>query len=741
MAFYVIPFTPTIHKNMETVGDIESLLTRKRFGCSNIPLMKEVVMKAIDWIKIKKEKTGTNIFINKMMKTYPSLREEIRSSTILLVYKIMVMGGEIEDVHGFEEMFTISKRKRDSGVSVFSVMTGSHPNGKALSCKYNCFNCPDPALPEPRAEYQIKDTDDEPPRSYPPLGPLTMRARNAKFDPRRQILDRAEASLSRGHSVDKIELKVSGGTLSSYPKDYLYGFFHELYYAANNLSSLIQGDVPEKLSHMGELEKNEFAKSKVIGVTVETRPDVITPEELADLIDMGGVTRVEVGIQHTMRKVLDRIGRQATDKHSHMAMLLLYACGFKCVAHIMFDLPQVLTDEAHERVRQQIAAIPGDNLSKEHRLEVRKVLRMLDPVEDIDRSVPMIAKDIDMFETFRNRRWADELKIYPNEATDYTDLPEWIRLGLYEPYSEELVLTPEERVDYERLKSKGELYGKDKKRMFEYKHKKNQLFLLLLNFVCVRLLSHWRVGRLGRDIPGTNIHGGMSLTNIRQILTEELGKMGKSMHDIYAREVRGRPFNMNNVRVTHKKYTVRGDPNVLEFEIDQVHIEVVSDDMLLGYLRLGFPPKKAPSSVMRRVYKVFPELRRTAMIRQLEVLGRMTKVGEVACSAQHRGYGKMMVMRACIIAKRLGYRRISVITSPGTRGYYRKLGFRMEGRFMVKSLVDTKIPNMRIVFNGERTDGDQMFDLAPTIDMRAKYLTLYVFIIVCIFLFVVLLMG
>ena len=39
------------------------------------------------------------------------------------------------------------------------------------------------------------------------------------------------------------------------------------------------------------------------------------------------------------------------------------------------------------------------------------------------------------------------------------------------------------------------------------------------------------------------------------------------------------------------------------------------------------------------------------------------------------------------ISARLGYKKIAVIAGVGVRGYYRKLGYKLENSYMVKSLV------------------------------------------------------
>lgn len=52
---------------------------------------------------------------------------------------------------------------------------------------------------------------------------------------------------------------------------------------------------------------------------------------------------------------------------------------------------------------------------------------------------------------------------------------------------------------------------------------------------------------------------------------------------------------------------------------------------------------------------------------------------------QHQGYGTMLMEEAERIAKfEHGSNKVAVISGVGTRHYYRKLGYELEGPYMVK---------------------------------------------------------
>merc|ERR1712087_696946 len=54
--------------------------------------------------------------------------------------------------------------------------------------------------------------------------------------------------------------------------------------------------------------------------------------------------------------------------------------------------------------------------------------------------------------------------------------------------------------------------------------------------------------------------------------------------------------------------------------------------------------------------------------------------------AQHYGFGSKLMRRAEEIAMMRGYERIAVIAGIGTREYYKKFGYELEGTYMVKVL-------------------------------------------------------
>jgi ELP3 family radical SAM enzyme/protein acetyltransferase len=139
------------------------------------------------------------------------------------------------------------------------------------------------------------------------------------------------------------------------------------------------------LSLKEEQKINETSKIKIIGLTLETRPDGINYESIY-FLRLLGVTRMQIGIQHTSNRLLSIVNRGHTIEDSIDAIKLLKDSGFKIIAHLMPDLPYATKDE-----------------------------------------------DFEMFEQILNdpNLLCDEYKIYPCVATDFTVIKLWADKGKY----------------------------------------------------------------------------------------------------------------------------------------------------------------------------------------------------------------------------------------------------------------------------------------------------------------------
>lgn len=272
--------------------------------------------------------------------------------------------------------------RSDSGILNISV---SMPPDK-FSCKYNCHFCPnEPGMP----------------RSYLSNEDVFRRAAHVDFDTARQVWGRLNVLAQNGHPIDKVEYRVLGGTFSCYDHAIADEFVRDLYFAANTYYAGEEGRQRPRGTIEEEQAINVMARVHVVGLGIETRPDEVIKGGGADEIvrfRRYGVTRVELGVQHTDDALLRKVNRGHLLKHSKAAIKLLKDYGFKIEMHIMTDLPGATPDGDRECYRQVLQADPD--------------------------LVP------------------DYLKDYPCLDVSFTKIKEWKAEGKWKPYAE---LTPDAR--------------------------------------------------------------------------------------------------------------------------------------------------------------------------------------------------------------------------------------------------------------------------------------------------------
>lgn len=301
-------------------------------------------------------------------------RHAVKPAHMNTVYQKAVSEGRMVKDMAVEDALVSKACRGLSGVSVVTVFLSPYPEGQTFTCKWNCAYCPN----EPGQ-----------PRSYLFGEPGVLRANQTKFDCAAQMWNRIMAYRVNGHPIDKFEVLILGGTIHSYPKSYLENFMRDIYYAAN----VCMDDAPRlPTSLKEEQDLNTVGKHKVIGVTVETRPDCITAAELVEF-RRWGVTRVQIGVQHTDDAILRGVNRGCGHKHTVSALKMLKDACFKVDVHLMPNLPGATPD--------------GD------RAMFDIVLKDLHP---------------------------DQVKIYPCETTPFTKILEDFKSGSYVPYSNDELL-------------------------------------------------------------------------------------------------------------------------------------------------------------------------------------------------------------------------------------------------------------------------------------------------------------
>jgi histone acetyltransferase (RNA polymerase elongator complex component) len=220
--------------------------------------------------------------------TRKKFRTTLSKPQIVRAYYRLRDAGTIEENASFERIATKKSVRSNSGVVVITIVTAP---GK-FSCPNDCHYCPD----EPGQ-----------PRSYLSTEPAVARANQNEFDPVKQFYDRAGTLAKQGHTVDKIEIIVLGGTWSHYPKNYQEEFCRDLFYAANTFDEhksklgakgVDAANARTRVSLLEEQKLNEVAAAKIIGLTLETRPDHINVAEIRRLRQYV-CTRVQIGPQNS----------------------------------------------------------------------------------------------------------------------------------------------------------------------------------------------------------------------------------------------------------------------------------------------------------------------------------------------------------------------------------------------------------------------------------------------------------
>ncbi|XP_056419787.1 elongator complex protein 3 [Hyla sarda] len=462
-----------------------------------------------------------------------------------------------------------------SGIAVVAVMCKPHRCPHINFTGNICVYCP--GGPDSDFEYSTQ--------SYTGYEPTSMRAIRARYDPFLQTRHRVEQLKQLGHSVDKVEFIVMGGTFMALSEEYRDYFIRNLHDA---LSGHTSNSVAEAVRY------SERSNTKCVGITIETRPDYCLKRHLSDMLCYG-CTRLEIGVQSVYEDVARDTNRGHTVKAVCESFHMAKDAGFKVVSHMMPDLPNV-----------------------------------------------GLERDIEQFiEYFENPAFRpDGMKLYPTLVIRGTGLYELWKTGRYRSYSPSTLVDLVARI--------------------------------------LALVPPWtRVYRVQRDIPMPLVSSGVEHGNLRELALARMKDLGTECRDVRTREVgiqeihhKVRPYQVELIR---RDYVANGGwETFLSYEDPE-------QDILIGLLRL----RKCSPETFR------PELKGgVSIVRELHVYGSVVPVSNRDPSKfQHQGFGMLLMEEAERIARdEHGSSKIAVISGVGTRNYYRKIGYELEGPYMVKRL-------------------------------------------------------
>jgi len=164
---------------------------------------------------------------------------------------------------------------------------------------------------------------------------------------------------------------------------------------------------------------------------------------------------------------------------------------------------------------------------------------------------------------------------------------------------------------------------------------------------------------------------------LRELCLDKMAERGLKCRDVRTREVGIKDIHFKilpeQVELIRRDYTANGGWETF------LSYEDPNQDILIGMLRL----RKCSERTFR------PELLGSvSMVRELHVYGSVVPVhSRDPTKFQHQGFGTLLMEEAERIAREEhGSTKIAVISGVGTRHYYRKLGYELEGPYMVKNL-------------------------------------------------------
>lgn len=535
--------------------------------------------------------------------------------------------------------FIIKKAMRSrSGVLVVTIVL----KPDKFSCPKKCSYCP--------TETDLKGNPTQP-KSYLSTEPAMLRALQYNFDVKGQLHDRIRSYIKTGnisynqttenHSY-KLEVIVSGGTWESYNYEYRNQVMKEIYYAANTFDS----DRP-----IGELNDeikiNENTKYRVIGLTIETRPDFVTRQSIKDYRNWG-ITRLQLGVQHYDDGILSKINRDCFTKDTIKAIKMLKQCGFKIVCHLMPDLP-------------------GSS-----------------PVLD----KWMLKQSIDNPDL-----QFDDVKIYPTAVCKSndpnllvtSDILDWYEKGEYVPYAESDInklidvlkyykrnIQPWVRIQrlVRDIPSTSIEAGYEKKsnlrQLIQEEMKKENTYCR-----CIRCMEIGDESKL--------------MENAKLVVRKY--EASKGIEYFISFESNREMKKLSKDNLMYVLYLIKYYYHLFLFgKYIYWSGNLDTYNGLIGFCRLRIDDNPGGD--------ILVELKNCALIREVHVYGYSLGVGNVEQtlnSSQHRGYGKLLVETAEQLALQNGYNKVAVISGVGTREYYKnKCGYYLEGTYMIKNLKHIK---------------------------------------------------
>ncbi len=520
-----------------------------------------------------------------------------------------------------------------SGVTPLTVLT------KPFPCPGECIFCPN---------------DVRMPKSYLSDEPGAQRAENNAFDPYLQTYSRLLAYYNIGHPTDKLEVIILGGTWSFYPENYQIWFIKRIFDAIHDFGAKNNrmAEVEAALREVSQLHpERNITNVNIHGLMLERSYNQVVQDIYRDEMN-----RSRRQAQAIVNGTLERspIVEFATWEELEAAHRFNENAPCRVVGLVIETRPDHISVEEVLRIRRlgctkvqigfqslndQVLALNKRGHDVAATRHAVKLLRQAgfkihahwmpnlygsSPEQDLE-DYALMFNDPD----FR----PDELKVYPCSLIESAELMQYYQRGEWQPYTQEELLN-------------------------------------VLVKVFAMTPEYCRLTRVIRDIPSTDIVVGNKLTNFRELVDAEIKKCGIQSGDIRSREIRKRQVRVEDLQLDELWY----DSSIGQ----EVFLQYITTDRhIAAFLRLSLPTE----------LPITDELANAAMIREVHVYGQSLQLGQSEDGyAQHSGLGKRLIERAVEIARAQGYQKLAVISSVGTREYYRKRGFDDGELYQIRAL-------------------------------------------------------
>lgn len=517
-------------------------------------------------------------------------------------------------------LLQMKPRRSASGVATITVITKPHV------CSSACLFCPN---------------DVRMPKSYLYKEPACQRAERNFFDPYLQVAGRIHALHEMGHATDKIELIVLGGTWSDYPEDYQLWFTRELFRALN--------DTPKERKRTSETRRAYYEQAGIacdndtLTDQVEAHQQRIDQGELTynqAVRDLYGPRSAWHNISHFQRATLEEVAE---------AHRINETAASRVVGFVVETRPDAITAPrltllrclgctkvqiGIQSTRDEILRANNRHTTQEEIHRAFALIRLFGFKIHAHYMVNLLGAtpetDMQDYETFScDLNYSpDEIKLYPCALVGATGLVDAWGQGMWHPYSEQTLID-------------------------------------VLTHCVLATPPYIRVSRMIRDINSQDILTGNKKPNLRQMVEARISEEGKAGR---VEEIRFREINRDTVQPD--TLTIRDTTYPTQVSTEHFLEWITPEGKIAGFLRLSLPHADVTT-----LYDGLGISSGEAMIREVHIYGEAARIHAETEGAQHRGLGRALIEYACALAAEKGYHALNVISSVGTRAYYRRLGF------------------------------------------------------------------